>query len=453
MEVRTRFAPSPTGYLHVGGLRTALYNYLFAKQNKGIFILRIEDTDQTRLVDNAIPNLKHILDRCNLVFDEYPGKGDYGPYIQSERTNIYKKYYIKLIKESKAYTCFFKKNNPENLSPEFNIEKALHRMQDELFVVKLFINNKESLKIQDQIRGDITFDLKLIDDPIIIKSDGFPTYHFANVIDDHLMEITHVIRGEEWIPSLPIHVILYKALEWELPIFCHLPLLLNEDKSKLSKRQGDVAVEDFLSRGYLKEALINFIALLGWHPSHDNEIYSMKKLIEEFSLNRVNKSGAIFDMKKLNWMNSVYLKNSSPKQLLPNIIHLLQNKKIVYNNEDEILKIINYGKNRINTLNEIIDLITMFTEEKTIDYNVLADFNYKDLYTLWSTELKKIKMLNEDSIKDLINKTKEILDISGKNIFLPLRYGLIGELHGPDLFSIINILGVNKSIERLKNGI
>tara|TARA_Y100001960_G_C14509665_1_gene745786 strand:- start:101 stop:904 length:804 start_codon:yes stop_codon:yes gene_type:complete len=267
------------------------------------------------------------------------------------------------------------------------------------------------------------------------------------------MKITHVIRGEEWISSLPIHITLYNVLEWDLPKFCHLPLLLNEDKSKLSKRQGDVAVEDFLSKGYLEEALINFVALLGWHPSHDNEFYSMEKLIKEFSLNRVNKSGAIFDMKKLNWMNSVYLKNSSSKQLLPNIIHLLKNKKIVYNTEDEILKIINYSKNRTNTLNEIIDLVVMFIEDKIIDYNILADFNYRALYSLWIKELENIKMLNEDSIKKLINKTKEKLDISGKNIFLPLRYGLIGELHGPDLFSIINILGINNSIKRLKNGI
>ena len=453
MSVRTRFAPSPTGYLHVGGLRTALYNYLFAKQNHGTFILRIEDTDQTRLIANAIPNLKNTLEICKLTFDEYPGKGKYGPYIQSERKNIYKEYYIKLIKESKAYSCFFKKNSPENLSQEFNVEKSLKRMQDEPFVVKLLINKEKSLNIQDQIRGNITFDLKLIEDPIIIKSDGFPTYHFANVIDDHLMKITHVIRGEEWISSLPVHITLYNALEWDLPIFCHLPLLLNEDKSKLSKRQGDVAVEDFLSKGYLEDTLINFVALLGWHPSNDNEIYSLEKLIKEFSLNRVNKSGAIFDITKLNWMNSVYLKNTSSKKLLSNIINLSQNKKMDFNNKNEILNIIEYGKTRIKTLNEIIDLIHMFELKKSLNYNMLSDFNYKDLYILWINKLKKINIIDENTIKKIIDETKQALNISGKNIFLPLRFGLIGELHGPDLFTIINILGINQSIERLKNGI
>ena len=453
MKVRTRFAPSPTGYLHVGGLRTALYNYLFARQNNGEFILRIEDTDQSRLISDAISDLQNTLGICDLTFDEYPGVGEYGPYIQSQRTNIYKDYYIKLINESKAYPCFFEKHNPENLIPEFNIAKALKRMKDELFVVKLMINKEKSLSINDQIRGKITFDLKLIEDPIIIKSDGFPTYHFANVIDDYLMKITHVIRGEEWISSLPIHVTLYKALGWNLPIFCHLPLLLNEDKSKLSKRQGDVAVEDFLSKGYLKDTLINFVALLGWHPANDNEIYSLKELIKAFSLKRVNKSGAIFDIKKLNWMNSIYLKNISTENLLCHVIDLLKNKQIDYNDKNEILKIVEYGKPRIKTLNEIVDLIELFKLKKSVDYNVLSDFNYKDLYHFWINSLQKIKTIDQNIIKKIIDDTKKEMQISGKNIFLPLRFGLIGELHGPDLYTIINILGKNQSIERLQNGI
>ena len=308
MNIRTRFAPSPTGFLHVGGLRTALYNYLFTKQNNGKFILRIEDTDQNRYVENATDNLIHILSKFGFNYDIGPGREDEnGPYVQSKRLNIYKKYYMKLLKNNFAYVCF---DIGGDLIPEFDNEIALSKMNSTKYVIKLKINKNSSLKINDMIRGDIEFDLNLIDDPIIIKSDGFPTYHFANVIDDHLMKITHVIRGEEWISSLPKHVTLYNAFNWKLPQFCHLPLLLNEDKSKLSKRQGDVAVEDFINKGYLKEALINFVALLGWHPENDNELFLLEDLVKHFSIDRVNKSGAIFDREKLIWMNREYIKKN-----------------------------------------------------------------------------------------------------------------------------------------------
>ena len=247
MKVRTRFAPSPTVFLHVGGLRTALYNYLYAKKHNGQFILRIEDTDQNRLVESGTKNLIDILKKLNLNFDIGRGKEDSnGPYVQSERLDIYKDYYMQLVKNKKAYICFDKNNE---LIPELNFEKAFSRIADEKFVVKLKIKSNQKMIINDQVRGDIEFDLSLIDDPIIIKSDGYPTYHFASVIDDYLMNISHVIRGEEWISSLPKHITLYNAFDWTIPKFCHLPLLLNPDKSKLSKRQGDVTVEDFLDNG------------------------------------------------------------------------------------------------------------------------------------------------------------------------------------------------------------
>ena len=228
MKIRTRFAPSPTGYLHVGGLRTALYNYLFAKKNKGEFILRIEDTDQKRLVDSGSKSLIQILSTLHLDYDFGPNKEDkYGPYIQSKRLDIYKDYYIHLIKKKSAYVCFIKN---DDLEPEYNVAKALERINKENYIVKLKVKQNKTIRIKDLIRGDIEFDLNLIDDPIIIKSDRYPTYHFANVIDDHLMKITHVIRGEEWISSLPKHIILYQAFKWDAPQFCHLPLLLNTDK-------------------------------------------------------------------------------------------------------------------------------------------------------------------------------------------------------------------------------
>ena len=456
MKVRTRFAPSPTGFLHVGGLRTALYNYLFAKQNDGKFILRIEDTDQTRLVDNAITNLKQTLNLCQLHFDEEPHKGQYGPYIQSERLKIYEKYYLKLINDSFAYPCFYKKNNPNLLLPEYDKNIALLRMEREPFVVKLLINKNKSMTIVDEIRGNIEFDGALIDDPIIIKSDGFPTYHFANVIDDHLMQITHVIRGEEWISSLPIHITLYQAFNWEPPYFYHLPLLLNKDKSKLSKRQGDVSVEDFLTKGYLYNVLINFVALLGWHPAGDKELFSLDELIKEFSLDRVNKSGAIFDIKKLNWMNSLYLKNSSAEELIPEVIKILDDKHISYINNKELLQIINYSKERINTLNEITDIINMFNN-KPVHYVPIKNYNYKTLFSFWIHSLNQLNQnnhsVNQKTIKTIITKSNLELSVSGKNLFIPLRYGLINEMHGPDLHTIISILGINESIQRLKNGI
>ena len=325
--IRVRFAPSPTGYLHIGGLRTALYNYLFAKQNNGHLILRIEDTDRTRLVDGAIDNLISTLSWSGIEFDEGPHKeGDYGPYTQSERLDIYHKHTNQLIKNGNAYPCFYpqdrletikSKNIPSDIVAEYDkrfrdldIDESIEKMKHENHIIRLKIPSKGSISIDDTIRGNIEFDLSLIQDQIILKSDGFPTYHLASVIDDHLMKITHVIRGEEWVASLPKHALLYKAFEWEMPTFVHLPLLLNKDKSKLSKRQGDVAVEDYKLKGFLKDALINYVALLGWHGSDNKEIYNFDELIDSFSINRIKSSGAIFDVKKLIWFNQQYIKNS-----------------------------------------------------------------------------------------------------------------------------------------------
>jgi len=447
MKVRTRFAPSPTGYLHVGGLRTALYNFLFAKQNDGEFVLRIEDTDQNRIVDSATENLIDILLQFNLTYDFGPNKSDkHGPYMQSLRLDLYKKYYIKLIKSKNAYICFMK---DEVLYPEYNIEKALNRINQEPYIVKLKVNKNETIQIFDQIRGDIEFDLSLIEDPIIIKSDGYPTYHFANVIDDHLMKITHVIRGEEWISSLPKHIELYKALQWTPPKFYHLPLLLNPDKSKLSKRQGDVAVEDFLNNGYMKDALINFVALLGWHPDNNQEIFNINELIETFSINRINKSGAIFDKEKLNWMNKEYIKNIDTVDFQKIVKEILKTKDLL-NIQIDIAKIASYAKDRVNQLTKIWDEIQCFFIYNKTETNELNQYDYKKLFSLWINELNELNELNETNVKNIISNTKGALNISGKNLFIPLRIGLIDKIHGPDLFTTIDILGIKESIRRLK---
>ena len=445
MNIRTRFAPSPTGFLHVGGLRTALYNYLFTKQNNGKFILRIEDTDQNRYVENSAENLVYILSKFGFNYDIGPGREDEnGPYVQSKRLNIYKKYYMKLLKNNFAYVCF---DIGGDLIPEFDNEIALSKMNSMKYVIKLKINKNSSLKINDMIRGDIEFDLNLIDDPIIIKSDGFPTYHFANVIDDHLMKITHVIRGEEWISSLPKHVTLYNAFNWKLPQFCHLPLLLNEDKSKLSKRQGDVAVEDFINKGYLKEALINFVALLGWHPENDNELFFLEDLVKYFSIYRVNKSGAIFDREKLIWMNREYIKKIDDSEMIKIIKSKLKLIDI-HDSRINLKKLSKFCKNRINTLDQIINEIRGFyIYEENKDLN---NFEFSKLFRLWVKKLSSVKTIDKDIINDIVNASKKDLNISGKNLFIPLRIALTSKTHGADIFTIIDILGIKESIRRIE---
>ena len=337
MSVRVRFAPSPTGYLHVGGLRTALYNYLFAHHCGGKMILRIEDTDRTRFVPNAQENLIKMLEWAGIHPDEGPGiGGDCGPYIQSERTELYRKYVAELLEKKQAYYAF---DTPEELDAKrqevlqsgssdhrydrMNMRNSLTLPPEEVeqliansapYVIRMFVPENVDVVFNDIIRGEVRINTNETDDQVLLKSDGFPTYHLANVVDDHLMGITHVIRGEEWLPSTPKHCLLYDAFGWERPQFAHLPLLLNKDKTKLSKRQGSVAVEDFKEK-YYKPAFLNFVALLGWNPSADREIYSIDELIELFRLDKVNKAGAVFDLQKLDWFNFHYIKELPKEEL------------------------------------------------------------------------------------------------------------------------------------------
>ena len=453
MEIRTRFAPSPTGFLHIGGLRTALYNYVYAKKYQGQFILRIEDTDQKILIKNATEDLINALKFFGIDFDEGPDfKEIYGPYKQSDRLDIYKSHYLKLIKEEYAYVCLVK---GEELFPITNAQEGLDRLQNEDCVIKLKIPDQGIIEIFDELRGIIQFDLSLIDDPIIIKSDGYPTYHFANIVDDHLMKISHVIRGEEWLSSLPKHVLLYQSFSWTIPKFVHLPLLLNPDKSKLSKRQGDVDVQSFLKKGYLKETIINFIALLGWHPNDDEEIFDIDSLIKKFSIKKIQKSGAIFDIKKLNWMNSVYIKNLSVEDL----IDLFNSTSPMvsdfnFSNKTKLTKVFEVIKNRINTLDEIPGLLNPFYKAITIDNQEILDYiNMEDSNTIfkyWYTNLSEINQATKEYIDKLIEQTGDKFGLKGKKIFFPLRAILYGSFKGPDLFTIISILGVEETKVRIK---
>lgn len=322
--VVTRFAPSPTGYVHIGNLRSALYAYLFAKNANGKLILRIEDTDQKRYTEGAEENLIKVMEWAGIHFDEGPSQGgENGPYRQSERTEKYQMYAKQLIEAGRAYNCFCTSERLEELRQkqeaaklptgydghcrDLTHEEGAQKIQDgEEYVVRLKVPKDEMIVFEDLVRGKVKFASHTVDDQVLLKSDHFPTYHLANVVDDHLMGVTHVIRGEEWLPSTPKHILLYQAFGWEPPHFAHLPLILNEDRSKLSKRQGDVAVEDYIQKGFEKDELINFIAFLGWNPGGTREIYSLDELAEEFDLAKVQKGGAVFNLEKLNWFKGVW---------------------------------------------------------------------------------------------------------------------------------------------------
>jgi glutamyl-tRNA synthetase len=479
---RVRFAPSPTGYLHVGGLRTALYNYLFARNQNGNFILRIEDTDQSRYVEGAVENLLSTLKWSGLDYDEGPDKpGEYGPYFQSQRLDIYRKYILELIANKKAYYCFC---SPERIKElrEKQAKAGLQQKYDKLClhlteseikeklesgfpnVVRLNVPKNQKVIVQDFIRGTIEFDSEIIDDQVLIKSDGFPTYHLANVVDDHLMKITHVIRGEEWLSSTPKHVLLYDYFNWEKPVFAHLPLLLNPDKTKLSKRQGDVAVEDYRIKGYLNEALLNFVALLGWNPGNEQEFFYLNELIKIFSLDKVNKAGAVFNVEKLNWLNYEHLRKKPGTEVLPVLRDEL--KKAGYDQEkftDEyLMKIIEAMKERVSFVKEYITKSPYFFEEpKNYDPDVIKKRWKTDTSTQLSklTEsLEKLESATKEDFENSLRKTAEELNIGAGKLIHTVRLAVSGMGTGPDLFDLLNILGkvtvikrINKAIETISS--
>jgi glutamyl-tRNA synthetase len=474
-EVRVRFAPSPTGYLHVGGLRTALYNYLFAKKNNGKFILRIEDTDRNRFVEGAVENLIETLKWAGLDYDEGPDKdGGRGPYVQSERLEIYRKYADQLMAEGKAYRCFCTQERLQKLReeqqrlklPQAKYDKhCLHLSKEEIernlaegkpYVIRLNVQPGEKIAFDDIVRGRVEFDRETIDDQILIKSDGYPTYHLANVVDDYLMGITHVIRGEEWLSSTPKHVLLYEYLGWRLPKFAHLPLLLNPDRSKLSKRQGDVAVEDYRAKGYLKEALINFVALLGWSTSDNREIFTLEELVNEFSLERVHKSGAIFNIEKLNWLNAEHLRKKSNDELLAMLRDELKKSKYADAelSDEYLLGVIEAMKERVSFVREFIENCPYFYERPTdYDPNVVKKRWKDDSAELLNEFVRKIEPLENPTKEDYEHALAEIAEereIGKGRIIHPLRLAVSGVGIGPGVFDLVYILGKDEVIERIK---
>lgn len=475
---RVRFAPSPTGYLHVGGLRTALYNYLFSKKNNGTFVLRIEDTDRNRYVEGAVENLIQALKWAGLHFDEGPDAGgNYGPYMQSQRLDIYKKYSEELVAKGKAYYCFCTPERLQTLREEQEKQKlpqakydkhCLHLSKEEVEknlaagipkVVRLNVEPNHTIKFDDIIRDHVEFESNNVDDQVLIKSDNYPTYHLANVVDDHLMKITHVIRGEEWLSSTPKHVLLYDAFEWERPIFAHLPLLLNPDRSKLSKRQGDVAVEDYRDKGFLKEALINFVALLGWNAGDDKEFYYMNELVESFSLERVNKAGAVFDLQKLNWLNAEHLRKKSSEELLLDLKLEIQKSKFKDQNySDEYLSlIIEAMKERVSFVKEFIENCTYFYEAPTVYEQKAIEKNWKpetpEQLKKLNSEFSNLSNPTKEDFEHALLKASEDLNIGKGKLIHPLRLAVSGQSTGPGMFDLLFILGKDEVVKRIETAL
>lgn len=476
MEVRVRFAPSPTGFLHVGGLRTALYNWLFARKHNGKIVLRLEDTDRSRYVENAEENLLSALKWAGIEFDEdFKKDGPYAPYVQSKRLDIYKEHAQTLIDNGTAYYAF---DTPEELN------KMREKLQEDKkdtkytrdtmrnsftlssedtkeilasgqqYVIRLKVNPEEEIVFNDIIRGEVRVLGADIDDQILMKSDGFPTYHLANVVDDYLMKITHVIRGEEWLPSTPKHILLYKSFGWTSPEFAHLPLLLNKDKTKLSKRQGSVAVEDFRAKGYLPSAFVNFVALLGWNPSGDREIYDINELIENFHLEKVNKGGAVFDIQKLDWMNTQYLKKAPIDDLALQLAVILKEKNIDYPSMNFLEKTVALFIERITFLSDI-------PENHPYMFNMPEEYDIDYMNKHWKED--SLKQMQEllylfQNIDDFIhenahNAAKNFVDennIKFKDIIHPLRLIITGRSVGAGMFETMEALGKEECLLRLR---
>lgn len=485
MSVRVRFAPSPTGFVHIGSLRTALYNYLFAQKNNGKYILRVEDTDRNRYVEGAIEGMLTSMEWAGVNHDEgvvlndgnLEQKGDFGPYIQSERLDIYKEYINTLLENGKAYYCFCSKERLDAVREEQR-EKGLTAGYDghcrdlskeeveakleagQPYVIRLKLPENKDIKFTDIVRGDVVVNTADLDDQVLMKSDGFPTYHFAVIVDDHLMGITHIIRGEEWLPSTPKHVYLYEAFGWDAPQYVHLPNILNSDHKKLSKRQGDVAVEDFLKKGYLPEGLVNYIALVGWSPEDNQEIFSMEELKEKFSLKRISKSGGVFDVNKLNWVNGHYIREASVERITDLAIPYLI--EAGYITEDDSKERYDWLKDLVSVLQDRISYVAEIKEKANIFFTPeieLKDDESKELIKVehlpqlldaFEAKVKEAEAIDEVFGKKVFKEIQKETGIKGPNLFKPIRVVLTGEVHGPDLPLVIKVLGSENIFKRIQ---
>ena len=475
--VKTIFAPSPTGRMHVGNLRTALYAYLIAKHEGGKFMLRIEDTDQERFMEGALDIIYRTLAKTGLVHDEGPDKdGGVGPYVQSERQaqGLYLKYAKKLIEQGDAYYCFCDKERLESLKTEVAGKEitvydkhCLHLSKEEIeanlaagkpYVIRINMPTEETTTFHDELYGDITVENNELDDMILIKSDGYPTYNFANVIDDHLMGITHVVRGNEYLSSAPKYNRLYKAFGWEIPKYIHCPLITNEDHQKLSKRCGHSSYEDLLDQGFLTEAIVNFVALLGWSPSSDNEIFSLEELVKEFDYHRISKSPAVFDMVKLRWMNGEYMKKMDDDKFYELALPYL---KEVITRDLDFHKIAAMVKTRIEVFPDIKDQVDFF--EKVPEYET-SMYVHKKMKTNEETSLQVLREVQPllEAQEDFSNDALfEMLSAYAKEhgykvgyVMWPIRTALSGKQMTPaGATEILEVLGKEESLVRIQAAI
>lgn len=494
--VRVRFAPSPTGPLHIGGVRTALFNYLFAKKHNGVFFLRIEDTDQNRFVPGAEQYIFEALDWLGIAPSETVGKNEkFGPYRQSERKAIYKQYADQLIASGNAYYAFdtaesldthrkqheeqgktfiYNWHNREKLDTSLVISKEESEKRiaaGEDFVIRFKTPVNETLCLHDIIRGDIQFETNLLDDKVLFKSDGMPTYHLANIVDDYLMETSHVIRGEEWLPSMPLHVLLYRSFGWDAPEFAHLPLILKPiGNGKLSKRDGDKLgfpvfplewktaegiSSGYRENGFFPEAVINFLALLGWNDGTDQELFSLDELVESFDLNRVHKSGAKFDPDKNKWFNHQYLQKQSNESLANSFSSILNEKGISVAHEKLVI-IVSLIKERANFVSEFWEMSDFFFQAPT-SYDEKATKNWKEETPILLNQLivvfNSIQDFSSLNIETVVKDWMTENEIGMGKVMQPLRLSMVGALKGPHLFDIVELIGKEETIKRLEKAI
>ncbi|RKX85847.1 MAG: glutamate--tRNA ligase [Spirochaetes bacterium] len=479
MDVRVRYAPSPTGLQHIGGVRTALFNYFFARSMGGKFILRVEDTDRERFSEESLKDLYDTLEWLGIDWDEGPVKGGaYGPYIQSERTELYTKYANQLVEDGKAYHCYcsserldkvreVQKKEKKNYGydrhcRDLSIEERDKNEKDGLkSVIRLKIPLEGKTSFDDLLLGTVTRKNKDISpDPVLLKSDGFPTYHLANVVDDHLMEITHILRAQEWIPSGAMHILLYKAFGWEPPLYCHLPMVMGKDGQKLSKRHGSTSVVDFRKRGYLPEAIINYVTMVGWAYDDSREFFTKEELEKLFSLEKISKSPGVFDYKKLEWFNGQYIRKKSEADLIEEVIPYLKKDGIISEpiTEKEMLII----KNMMSLMTERLHFIS--------DISELASFLFKDIgnYTLTDIIPKKMdfkgtilalegarelvegfESRTDEENEELFRKKAEEVKVKLGSMLMPLRVAISGSKVSPPIFGSLRLLGVDKALERI----
>lgn len=473
-NIRVRYAPSPTGLPHVGNIRTALFNWLFARHSGGTFILRIEDTDVTRKVEGAYEAILGSLRWLGLDWDEGPEKGgEYGPYFQSQRLHIYKKFVDRLVDEDKAYYCYCSPERLEKMRAEQAKRKEppgydrrcrslsegeRKKLASEATPVVRFKTPLDGqTTFNDLIRGDITFENRTLDDFVLLKSDGYPTYHMANIVDDHLMQISHVMRADEWLASTPRHVLLYSALHLIPPIFAHLPMILGEDRSKLSKRHGATAITEYREMGYLAEAMTNFLALLGWSLDEKTELFTKDELIEHFSIDRIGKTGAIFSLKKLEWMNGVYMRKLSVSEFAQRALPFLEKglgkdlKRSL--SMDYLSQIASLIQDRARTLKDTIELSSFFFQEE-LEYpgNMLLHLSHGSCVLAISKvrqRLEDLEDFSESSLENLLRFLSDELGLKTGDFFGLLRIALTGRKAAPPLFQTMAVLGKERCLKRL----